>query len=308
VDIEEKESFVMNSRESKELLLELATDRLYSRLYAVLDCYGPIRVVVEACAKMDESWRTNSGFFESSEAVMRNARNATWEKVFCGGTGLFYSIRRSNQDNLEVMRSELKACSSEFIRLAATSAKLAADEWELFRSKTLTKAGFIGLLMAYRRVASKSLNYEEGHDAFIRSMKRIDWIHGFQPFVLALAKTSYLKDLDPKAWTIFRDIILIFTRSENGVSLDSGCQEAFERNLFLYELDLIVKGHASSRGVAVQELRDAIPAQRWTDDLTKESFDGWVKAVRQKIEGVFSAAELKCVNEDWTYDYGQLNK
>jgi hypothetical protein len=257
---------------------------------------------------MDESWRENSGFFEPSEAVLRNARNATWEKVFCGGTGLFYSIRRSNQDNLEVMRSELRACSSELVRLAAVSSSLAADEWELFRSKMLTKAGFIGLLMAYRRVVSKSLTYEEGHAVFISSMKKIDWIESFQPFVLALAKTSYLKDLDPKAWTIFRDIILVFSKGESGDSLDSGCQEAFERNLFLYELDLIVKGHASSSGVAVQELRDAIPAERWTGDLPKELFDGWVSAVRQKVSGVFSAAKLKCKNDDWTYNYGQLNK
>jgi len=309
VDIEERESFVMKTREAREELICFADSDLYPRLYEVLDAYGPIRAVVGACTEMDNDKLSGAGFFDPAGGGMKTPRLETWNKVFCGGTGLYYSIRNSNQENLAVMRAELKACAAELYKHAAIKAQLTFEDWTLLRQKTLTKAGFIGLFMAYRSVVSKSLTYQAGHKVFTSALEGVDWINSFQPFVLALAKeTTYLKDLDPKAWTIFRDVILLFLKNEDGVCIEESCSSDFERNLFLHELDLIVKAHSSSNGVAVNDMRNGIVAGNWSEDLSKDLFESWVESVRNKVNGVLVAGGLISTNENWLYNYSDLNK
>lgn len=299
-DIEENEYFVIKGREAQEAVIGKANSNLYSRLWEILDVYGPIACVVKGVAATERERIDRTGYFDSAHP-MSGTRIEVWDKIFCGGTGLFYSLRKSNQVNVDSLKQEMRACADDLVDHTASSSGLDRDEWLLVRSKLLTKAGLIGFLMAYKHVSSQNLKFSDGHQKFLESMGRIDWASKFYPFVIALSKWDYIKDLDPKAWTVFRDLVLIFLNDEKGESIASGVQASFERNIFLHQLDVKLKGHASSKGISVPDARAIMTSEKWTDDLSKSDFDSWSKGLQSDLIALMKAGGFAVSNNDWSY-------
>ena len=299
-DIEENEYFVINGRDAQEAVVRKANVKLYSRLWAILNAYGPISCVVNGVSLTERERVDRTGYFDAAHP-MSGTRIEVWDKVFCGGTGLFYSLRKSNQANVDSLKQEMQACVEDLVGHTASSSGLNRNDWLVVKSKLLTKAGLIGFLMAYKHVSSLDLKFGDGHQKFLESLDRIEWTATFYPFVIALSEWDYIKDLDPKAWTVFRDLVLIFLNDENGDSITPGVQVAFERNIFLHQLDVKLKGHASSKGVSVPDARAIVASEKWTAELSKSDFVSWSNDLQSELIALMKKGGLALINDDWSY-------
>lgn len=144
---------------------------------------------------------------ETAVADGSSKQRETWEKVFCGGEGLYGAFKRNSPGaRAEGYKKVIKEIEDQFRQLRAqrfsgVTPQVVFKAYEAFSSK----AGLTGLLMAAQSYCKATKGWSSRTD-FINTLNKltpVQWIN-----VLAVYKPLVVKNLDPKLWPSMRAIFL----------------------------------------------------------------------------------------------------
>jgi len=247
--------------------------------YRLLSEFNLFRLQIEATTELEAAVASNEWG--------NTTRRTVWEKVYCGGEGLFSSLRSEiGGDGVTQYVSGINEIEEKFkgFRLG----KVAAENMQLQMVKDAYSvvssiAGIAGLLMALSKF-SESSGWEfelEGKkttcvDQFISLLNKTTsdkWLVIFTEF-----KKGVVGGLEPKYWTHIRNIVLRVVENNS-----DGKYDFFKSNP---KLSPDIRFVASSFDEALQSLKatkaqDYVPTSKEIENLRKHSLSKLEKCLER---------------------------
>ena len=180
-----------------------------AKLYELLDTkFNPIVLdLITGFCLVDAHIRaTNliSNWVEDRGSEIRE----TWQKVFCGGEGLYGAFKRaSDSGRAKTYKNTITEIENEFIkkRTEMFDKEVQADVHKAYITFT-SKASLTGYLMAAQYYCKKSGTGWDARSGFVSAANKISkdkWIN-----IFAVYKPTVINALEPKLWIVMRNIIL----------------------------------------------------------------------------------------------------
>jgi hypothetical protein len=237
--------------------------------------------------KQTEEWIIGAG----GSTTVKDA----WDRLFCGGEGLFGQIQRSESTQAAIYRKAIKEIQDHFrvtrrnvIRdRVGKSIKLGDDRIEKVFQLFDTVACQTGIVMALS-VVNKELHRKSVHPplrlkkviSVVKDIKLIDWVRFFIAF-----DELYFTNLEANSWPRFQKLFVrLFCKKF--VSFDAKIEYSPECEMIIWRASKIIEGFAESgNGVKEKEENEALATALSDVDA----------AFRQMGEQVIAKAELKKV-------------
>lgn len=175
----------------------LATDFAPALLRLVED-FSLVKVHVGTSASLEAEIKSDSSM-----------KRETWNKVFCGGEGLYGAFKRiaAPTGRAKEYRDAIEEIEGRFMTLRA--AQFSGLEGKVVRTAYQTfasKAGITGFLMAAEYYCDESADGWDARDEFMETVGKLPkegWVNVFGRY-----KPEVVGALDPKLWPDIRNIVL----------------------------------------------------------------------------------------------------
>jgi len=248
-------------------------------------------------------------------------RRDVWDKVFCGGEGLYYSYKSIK--NIKSKANSESPSQSQALRDVNTSITNIETEFKKERFKILAKDSTSLLKQpdvdkavdkAYQSLNSKAFqigyfrafihfsdklnggNLSASTDEFITRLNRYsheNWVH-----ILTDLKSHLIGDADPKSWPAYHKLILRLIQSEDEKPLrfhHDSKEYSPEAQIYRKKMMQWVKSHLESQG-----LKDETGNYIYID---KDKFDENSKKIIKIINEVYLSCGIEAMDGmDEVYD------
>jgi hypothetical protein len=174
-------------------------------LLKLIEGFSLVQVHVDASAKLEDE-------IKSGSTMQREA----WNKVFCGGEGLYGAFKRISlpTGRAKEYRDAIEEIEERFMTIrAAQFAGLETSVIRLAYQTFASKAGITGFLMAANYYCDESEDGWDARDEFIATVCELPkegWVNVFGRY-----KPEVVGALDPKLWPEIRNIVLRVVQSLN---------------------------------------------------------------------------------------------
>lgn len=174
-------------------------------VYEVVSKWNVLKPHFDACHELEQYVRNESVIPEPT----------VWDKVFCGGEGLYGAFQRLNQDgSSKKYQDAIKSLEDRFERVRAERFMRNQSEVSTAFATIKTKAVFTGLVMALFKECEEPVWGQDAVDDFIEKLNGItasEWIT-----VLTEFKSRVTKKMQPKSWPSIRNLILRVVQNNGG--------------------------------------------------------------------------------------------
>lgn len=291
----EKKQSVSQVKEVRDELNEAFRNRVGVHLMEIIDECGLYMMMMQASEKLELIYAGN-GVESSGDSLARS----TWKEVFCGGTGLYYTLKYSKNDSAVDYQLAIRKIESKYFAELSELTGLTTKESEDLSKLVKTVAFFVGFIMAYDfyvfryGVSRQEIDVDEVRETYKELIADIDWVD-FSKFVLRLKTNSnYLSTIDPKHWPAYRNVILRYIyeiqKSKGGKTVyETFARDSLERSIYIKELRVAVNSFADDKGANKRQLvQKAIKQGNWGDDsITEEEFKLLQSQVKLKVRSCF---------------------
>lgn len=267
---------------------------VYSRLFNDLKL---LKKHFEACQEMEV--RRNTKW-------VAPLQKDVWDKVFCGGEGLYYSYKNlekqtkknnsgANSQKTKDLLSVINEIEKEFSTyrkalIDGPEEKRVNDAFKSFRTKAFQVGYFVAffdyLMKNYDEINRNTI--DEALDYFIKRINRISevgWI-----YILTDLRKELIRGTDPKSWPAYHKVILrIIQEGDNYYNVEK--HNSPEVNVFYSFLYDKLNGWAESSGYFLRDID-----YKSIDSLV----DGWIDFSRIKVVELFKSCDLEVMEGiDW---------
>ena len=239
-----------------------------------------------ACKEMGDN-RTNK--WGSS------VKKEVWDKVFCGGEGLYYSFKSIPKKDINAQAKDLidgiaeieeEFSQARFDHFEGLEKKRVNESFTSFRSKAFQVGLFMAAFDYFEAIdPNQELNYEEKSLRFIHILSKRSleaWVHIFTTFREAL-----INGTDPKKWPSYHKIILRI------ISIDEDQLFFNKEDCWSYSPEIILlKKSINAKLESWLEYNDLEIDGIEFEDVQSE-ISGWSHTSIEYIEEIYSLCEIQ---------------
>lgn len=186
-------------------------------------------------------------------------RQDVWDKVFCGGEGLYYSYKsiKTKSESLKYINNTIGNIEIEFKKTRFdlhSNGQINIDQTKIDKAyQSLNSKAFqIGYFMAFMEFFEKNSKNDiiKSHIDYINKLNEYSiesWIYIFTDL-----KSSLIGDADPKSWPAYHKLILRLIQSDSDKRLRFflDCKDnSPEVQIYRKKMESWVKTHLDSRGL-----------------------------------------------------------
>lgn len=279
-DLWDKGYKVIN-RDRQEELEKIFTNNLGNALYEIINICPYYKPIFEAFGNIQ------SKFDEDREGIYTSpTHRLIWTKVFRGGEGLYYEF---NDEHTNSTSKNFKRCivdiEGEFMKEYAEINSISKNEANVLYKKITSKAFIVGYINTIKFLTKKlDKTPNELVPLLEKAFESVE-LSVFNSSILTLSK-DYIKDISPKSWPSFRNIILRCLSAELDV-YDHPELESLERQVYLHifinlKLNLYVKEQSFSLSAAKQDI-----SQNKFELIHKDKFEAWKEDSYARTQQIF---------------------
>lgn len=253
-------------------------------LYRWLAFSGLHRLYFDAAIQMQNGCAVSSDS-PYNQPVFRSA----WQKIFCSGEGLYYSIDDSQGAHLKANRQELKMVSDHFASLMVVGSGLDEKLFGRVLQSTRSVAFFVGYVTVPDLYAAiRGLSFDQSVAELEQKLGDFEW-NNFYLAMDSLKKSALFKNIDPKSWPLFRNLLLRFVP---GITEFMDKSELIENDVFTKEMEASGKYYANERGHNWIEIKSAWKSGREHELIDADLYAETVEMNKEKVSEWFESGSL----------------
>lgn len=261
--------------EEREALKEKFTGLIGGPLYRWIGISGLHRLYFDAATRIEH------GCSELSEAPYnQSVFRSVWNKVFCSGEGLYYSINDSRGGHLKGSRQDLKLVVDHFESLMVAGTGLDLDSFSRVLQSTRSVAFFVGYVTVPDLYASlQGISFDKSVTELEQKLDGFDWDNLYR-VMCSLKQSELFRNIDPKSWPLYRNLILRLIPDITG---DVRHDELIEHQVYTKEMERSGKAYAKDKKCNWSDFNDAWKSGNDHDLIDADVYARIVESNKDKV-------------------------